>query len=314
MRFKGKILAAVAAATLGLATSASMADSYIGTVTLTYGPYSSGQGGEFTANLSLATTPIQNVYNKGIDPDPTLIPQTPPALIPGTSFQTFCIEGGNHDVTFTPLNWNNPTPYDAYLVQQAGFGEPQTSSDPGGNAGTYLQLQSATAAMYDAFYGGHLAVSDAATSGYRGYDYTDTAGRIVSAGILQDAIWVAQGDWDNVTDGAAQAGIGGNTDAIQQAQDLLNYAPVLWSEGYGKDVYVLNLVSDSHPDDAPDSNGIVNAGGTAAQAQLVEGLQANPNILVPLPPAASVGFAMLAGIGGFGMLRKRLAKRIRIIE
>jgi hypothetical protein len=299
-------------ATLGFCASASLGDTYVGQITLDTGPYQSGVGGEFTAELNPVAGPITTGMYKNstgiatpLDIESQASPVNPyqhspiapytgtPTPANAVYFQTFCIEGGNHDVDFYPGNWGGPN-YSAYLVDQ-----PQLAS------GSWLTLSPVTASLYDAFWDGKLAAADLpANSTYLGYDYNNDPGRNISAGILQDAIWVAQGDFGPTSSysavvAAAQAATGEagiSTLESQQAVDLYYLALHGKLQRDGNTVDVLNLID---------------AGGGSAQAQLVEvpaAITSPTNVIsspVPLPASAGVGFAMLGGFGIVAIVLRR---------
>jgi hypothetical protein len=136
-------------------------------------------------------------------------------------------------------------------------------------------ISEATAKLYYAFYTGQLP----------DYDYTTDSGRGQAGGDLQHALWRLEGEL-NDTEWADYI------DDHEQAEDFYDVAnSVTWSDlgrstwtGIG-DVRVVNLY---------------NSAGVAKQSQLV---------VVPLPPAAFMGLALLAGLAGAKSLRKRMLAR-----
>jgi len=124
-----------------------------------FGPYQTGQAGEFTFETD--TGWILNhysAYTTGIADDHS----------GAGSFQTFCVEGtedlyaGQHDaVTFSQQSMYNGT----------------------GSTGGGVTLTLGAAWLYYEFATGQLD----------GYNYTDTSGRHASAGALQNAIWYYMG-------------------------------------------------------------------------------------------------------------------------
>lgn len=104
---------------------------------------------------------------------------------PVPSFQTFCVEG---DVNI-------------YSGQYSSVALSGTTS-VGDN------LTAGAAWLYDKFAGGTLS----------GYDYTDTAGRLQSAGALQDAIWSLM----NNTGGIGSVGVGDGQLGMNQFNNSAN--------------------------------------------------------------------------------------------
>jgi hypothetical protein len=133
-----------------------------------------------------------------------------------------------------------------------------------------------TAKLYYAFYSGQLT----------GYDYTTDSGRGIDGGDLQHAIWrleqeLTDTQWNNYSGKTqAQAFIDFATNATWASLGQIGW------DGIGG-VKVMNLYD---------------AAGNAKQSQLM---------VVPLPPAALMGLALLAGVGGvMGLRRRRLARRL----
>ncbi len=260
---KRVILSAAIAAGLGMLSLAAKADSYLGKVILTQDGYSSGYGGEFRADLKYAGPPAPfNVI--GGEVGVTFGPSTPTESF----FRTFCIEQGLHDRVFYPGHT-----YDGYLVDQI------TPADP------WTHLESATAALYDAFYQGGLA----------GYNYgttnnADGLSRAQTAGALQAAIWFSQHDDATLADAIAQSGIQGNAVAKALAQTFYNFG----QNPVNAATHTVQVIS------------LRDGNGNYAQAQLIETtpLTGSPPA-APLPPTAVMGALMLGGLGLVTTLRKR---------
>ena len=137
-----------------------------------YDPFQNNQGGEFAAlgvnpdgggavSLVPALYSPEALYTFGAGDDST------GAFAGLTGFETFCVEGGNNDITFYPGGVYN------YTFSENIIG------------GRLMQLSVGVAWLYSQFATGKLA----------GYDYSATdGGRITSAGALQNAIWYLQGE------------------------------------------------------------------------------------------------------------------------
>ena len=127
-------------------------------------------------------------------------------------------------------------------------------------------ISSATAWIYTQFYFAHL----------NGYDYTLGSGRKASATELQLAIWYLENEISTLVSGSQSAAW------VSQAIEATDGDGYLddWAGGMGG-VRVLT---------------ITDASGTDKQDQL---------FMVPLPPAAFMGFGGLAGLGLVGYLRRR---------
>lgn len=169
-----------------------------------YGPYQTGVGGEFTFYTDLSVSDYAATTRNQQD-----LADNPNGLaIP--SFQTFCVSS----VTF-----NAGTTYD---VAFSGITD-QNYALTAGVAWLYLQFQ-----------WGILG----------GYDYTDKAGRLVSAGALQDAIWALTGPG---IEGQTVPGNAGNPFLIE-AEAALGAANVDNSVPGGTDgVWILNLSTANVP-------------------------------------------------------------------
>jgi hypothetical protein len=286
-------VAAVIACGIGMMASASLADSlYVGTVLLTQSAYSSGYGGEFTGQITASNTPVPPELS-GLAPTPggTLAPQASNVALNSSSFQTFCIQQGNHDVTFSP----GSTYYGITTVSP--IGAPTLNAD--------------AAVLFDLFWNGNSAL---------GYNFSNSGGtRAESAGALQDAIWVLEGDDGTINNSSTStdidnaviaasgasvpgAGINGDSAAITQAETWVTNALNGTYNGdvSGNTVEVLQMYG---PVD----------GISPAQNQLVEvpGTSNGPNS-VPLPASANMGILLLAGFGGFSVLRKLMKQNPRI--
>ena len=289
-------LSAVTAVVSGLLASSSMAANVaLGQVQLNGSNYSFGNGGEFQAielNNSGNTSPLTGT---GWTTN-TSTQNMPPALASSGQFQTFCIEAGVNDVTFSPGHI-----YNATMIDQST------------NSNARLTLNAATAALYGAFATGNLM-------GYNFYNYA-VGGSIVdtraqSAGALQYAIWVAQGDASGYSQSTEAAQVGGlfnqtqfdaavawlesqpggygSLDSTELSQAWNFYSSSLSSYGsYATDTQVVAL--STIPNGALDS----------AQAQLVEG-SITPHVSdTPLPRSAFAGLSLLVGLSGVELLRKR---------
>jgi hypothetical protein len=137
-----------------------------------YDPFQNNQGGEFAAlgvnpdgggavSLVAALYSPEAMYTFGAGDDST------GAFAGLTGFETFCVEGGNNDITFYPGG-----------IYNYSFSENILGGRP-------MQLSVGVAWLYSQFATGTLA----------GYDYSATdGGRITSAGALQNAIWYLQGE------------------------------------------------------------------------------------------------------------------------
>ncbi len=130
------------------------------TLVLNLGTFQSGSGGEFTATGSLPGS-------FGLHGYATSTSSSTGSTI--TSFDTFCVQAGSDDVTFSPGTRYN------YAYSGQILGGP---SDP-------RALNLDVAWLYGQFASGHLS----------GYDYTNGLGqRTVDAAALQNEIWFLEGE------------------------------------------------------------------------------------------------------------------------
>lgn len=131
---------------------------YGGTATISQtAGYSSGSGGEFRIAGSILSTSAYSSLTKGVN-----------------YFQSFCIE--KNEYTATSDIWVS--------TQNAALTGAGSHSWLGGITSTGDDLDPLTAYLYTKFAQGTLS----------NYDYTPGAGRIASAGALQDAIWFIEGE------------------------------------------------------------------------------------------------------------------------
>ncbi len=189
--------------------------------------------------------------------------------ISGGYFQTFCLEQSE---TFSPGATYNWTLSDA---AHAGGGSAARGAQQDANGNWFDPVGSATAFLYTQFWQGTLSWTDSAGA-LKLYDYTVGSGRAASADALQKAIWYLENEQS-----LSQIG-GTNSDAyrlVLAAQSAIDSG--IWS-GVGN-VRVLTLTDSS---------------GGFRQDQL---------FMVPLPPAASLGFVLLAGLAAAGAVRRRRA-------
>src|SRR5450432_2955085 len=118
-----------------------------------YGPWQTGQGGEFTFQSSDLSAFIAGYYSGAKN---QVISATP-------NFQTFCVEGAETVAPNTTYNYVFNTKTVASANQPLSVG---------------------AAFLYSQFASGALLSSTP------GYDYANTGvGRLVDAGLLQNAIW-----------------------------------------------------------------------------------------------------------------------------
>lgn len=160
---------AVAVAVVGLALPAAIANQVqVGYSGAGYGPYQTGLGGEFTLNdlnpegwldLSGYASVTKNFGPTGI-----------------TSFQTFCLEGGEYLYPYS-------TTYDAVVNTKALYGGVGPSGDALSAGTGWLYQQFATGV-----WEGSLSYS------YAGGNATEIAARKDSAGKFQDTIWWLEGE------------------------------------------------------------------------------------------------------------------------
>jgi hypothetical protein len=136
------------------------------TLVLNLGTYNVSPGGEFTATSSLPGAFGLQGYVNGVT-----------GVVVGTSvtsFDTFCVQAGDDDVTFSPGSRY------AYSYSDEIIGGPSTfsPSDP-----RLLNIQ--VAWLYGQFASGKLATD---TGG--AFSYTSAS----DAGVLQDEIWFLEGE------------------------------------------------------------------------------------------------------------------------
>jgi hypothetical protein len=123
-----------------------------------YGLYQTGQGGEFTLQ-TLSDDMLQVLQNGYVGITST-----------ANTFQTFCLEHNEYIYTNTT--------YDVTISNSAkngGLGGATNGADP---------ISAGTAWLYRSFATGSLS----------GYNYTDTAARKTSAGLLQNTFWWLEGE------------------------------------------------------------------------------------------------------------------------
>jgi hypothetical protein len=280
---KRKILvAATTVIGLSLMASATKADSYLGQVVLVNNTseYSSNVGGEFNATLYYANTvTFRPVVTQASPPYIASQDGTPPSPSTGldltnpTVFQTFCIQEGSNDVTFSPGTY-----YAATI-------NPSTVND----SDVSMTVSTITADLFSAFYNGTLT----------NYNYALGAGRTLSAGELQAAIWVAQGDQPNTIAGWAAAASDAGISDTTQAQAWYNDASA-FSVLPGTSIEILGMYDTESEAEAGTADGI-------HQSQLVEVYQSSDSPpSVPLPATSREMMALLGAMGLF-----RLARRVR---
>jgi hypothetical protein len=141
-----------------LMASAQVAIAYQVQVGSSFGPYQTGQGGEFTFFTKNGT------FNGGFDVSANYSTKTQD-FISAESFQTFCLEGGEYI-------YKDRT-YNAFFNTAAVYGGVGQSGDT---------ISIGTAYLYSNFARGTLA----------GYEYSSS--RNTSAGLLQNAIWWLEGE------------------------------------------------------------------------------------------------------------------------
>jgi hypothetical protein len=189
-------------------------------------------------------------------------------------FKTFCLERNEF------IDLGSYYDYSIDTVARNG-GLSGSISSLGGDP-----ISEATAKLYYAFWTGQLD-----------YDYTSNAGRGEDGEALQHAIWRLEGELS----GSAGNSIWNSFNSAHddRAKDLYDYAnSVSWSDlgqaswetGGTADIGLVRVIN------------LYASNGTAAQSQLV---------VVPLPPTAIMGLALLAGVGGVvGLRRRRLNRRV----
>jgi hypothetical protein len=279
-------VAAVVACGIGMMTSASLADSYVGSVVLTQGSYSSGVGGEFTATISLPNSPVPgdvSSFDPGIVAGGSVAGQAEPIALSNSAFQTFCIQEGVNDVTFNP-----GSTYYGILTNSVAHGPNSVAAG--------------TAVLFDQFWNGTLSGYNFLNSNSFHDENNQTLTRQESAGALQAAIWVLEGDQSSIANAEGDAGITGDSDAIAQATTwLTNTEAYVATHGaiIPSDVEILELY------------GPIGSGLGIAQDQLVEVPNSNSPLSVPLPASANMGILLLVGFGGFSALRKLMKRTPR---
>ncbi|OPY16078.1 MAG: hypothetical protein A4E69_00299 [Syntrophus sp. PtaB.Bin138] len=155
------------AVTAILILAAQMAAAYTITTGSSYGPYQSGQGGEFTLQADHALQSILAGYVSGTTSD--IKQQNPLSSTPqpGT-FQSFCLEKDEHLYTGAS--------YSVTISNQANGGGQNTNfGDP---------ISIGTAYLYSHFNRGSLS----------GYQYGTESQRETSAAALQHAIWYLENE------------------------------------------------------------------------------------------------------------------------
>lgn len=208
-------------------------------VVLTQGIYSYDVGGEFTAVTSPDS--FLGYYN------PLAENKT------ATGFQTFCLE----------------TEVDFYPGANYTYTTASSTAPDNGVAGSGLALAKGTAFLYYEFATGVLA----------GYNYTDTAGRLSDAELLQAAIWYLQG---GQTYGGYTAPSTGNNPFYALA--LNTFGSAATSAYTGSSVEVLQLWD----------------GTTSAQNQLVLNGNVVPGFQIPVPDGGvTAGFLGMGLVGMF---------------
>jgi hypothetical protein len=277
---KRKILvAATTVIGLSLITPVTKADTYLGQVVLVNNTseYSSNVGGEFNATLYYASSvTFRPVVPQATPPFIASQDSTPPSPSSGLDltnpavFQTFCIQEGSNDVTFSPGTY-----YAATI-------NPSTVN----NSDVSMTVSTIAADLFNAFYNGTLT----------NYDYTLGSGRSLSAGELQAAIWVAQGDQPNTTAGWAAAASDAGISDTTQAQAWYNDASS-FSVLPGTAIEILGMYDTEAEAEAGGADGI-------HQSQLVEVFQSSDAPTVPVPTAAHGIMALLGGIGLFRLTRR----------
>jgi len=142
---------------------------YAGYTGGSFTPYQNGQGGEFVALDTTSGTPVSWVPSGYSSKAKYTF--TSGSLSGLTGFDTFCVQGGNNDVYFTPG------------VQ---YSYTESTQILGGPSGT-LNLTQGAAWLYSNFATGILS----------GYNYTNAGSRLADAGALQNALWYLEGEIAN---------------------------------------------------------------------------------------------------------------------
>jgi hypothetical protein len=145
-----------------------------------YGPYQTGQGGEFTLQASTDLTWVLNGYAEGKTKNVTAIENT---------FQTFCLERNEY------ISPN--TTYNVTISNSAKNGGVDGSTD-GADA-----ISLGTAQLYSQFAAGTLS----------GFLYGDS--RTTSSAELQNAIWMLEGEMSWSSTNTFIKLLGGTKEALQ---------------------------------------------------------------------------------------------------
>lgn len=161
-----------------------------------WGPYQTGSGGEFTLTAGDGLQLLLGIY-------------TEDTSLATSKFQTFCVE--NSPSPFTENILLNRT-YQAALNDEAVYGGVGPVGDP---------VSKGTAYLYFQFVTGNLS----------GYNYNGTeAQRELSAGYLQNTIWMLEGENYSIAAGnpypGLVAGISGYTNDNYDATTGLRAYPV----------------------------------------------------------------------------------------
>jgi hypothetical protein len=162
----------------------------------------------------------------------------------GNVFQSFCLE---RNESLSPGTYN-------YTVSTGA-----SSGGVGGATAGVDPISAATAWLFATWYAGNLS----------GYNYSYGAGRVASAGELQDAFWLLENE-------LSTSHVATTTQAWTWYQAALNAG----ATGIGN-VRVLTLT---------DSNG---------------GNHQDILVMVPLPSAALLGLGLMSAVGAVGLIRRR---------
>jgi hypothetical protein len=231
------------------------------------GPYTSGQGGEFTLNITGGLDNVLNNYStntKNVNENDT------------STFQTFCLE--TNEYIYKGLT------YDTTIQTSAvggGSGPQPLNPDP---------ISQGTAWLYHQFTDGTLKGLEGTTE--KPYNYSESgSGRSTSAGLLQNTIWWLEGElWYKNGSGVYENKQPENnifTTAVKnQFIDPTENATTAQFEEYG--VKALNLTR------------IVDGQKVPYQSMLVRTSSGTSN--VPLPPAVWLLGTGLIGL--FGVRRR----------
>ncbi len=234
-----------------------------GTVTLYQNSYSYGNGGEFTAISSTL--------------DPTSLGYSTKAQVTingkGTGFETFCLE-------YTQ-EFNPGTAYN-YGISNAAIAGGPASSGSGSNyrAGSSSgsdPISIGVAWLYTQFAAGTL----------NGYNYTNTASRLIDAGELQQTIWWLEDE--NYSNGSSP-----KPNNIFTTDVLNMFGTALAAEANNNGAYgvaVMNLGSS--------------ASGYPYQDQLILYPTPTTNRL-PVPDGGASVMLLGLALGGIAMARRKL--------